>query len=62
MLVLSRKKGERITIGEEIEITIVRVRGGRVQIGIDCPRSISIDRCEVLQQKQESERREMVPV
>jgi len=52
MLVLSRKAGERIIIGDQIEVKIVRVRAGRVQIGIDCPRSISIDRSELLPQKQ----------
>lgn len=51
MLVLSRKKGQTILIGDEIEVKVIRVRGGRVQIGINCPSSIPIDRYELLQQK-----------
>ena len=37
MLVLSRKPGERIVIGEDIMITIVDVRGDRVRLGFQCP-------------------------
>lgn len=45
MLVLNRKIGETFTIGNEIEITIVDIRGGdNVRIGITAPRSLSIDR------------------
>jgi carbon storage regulator CsrA len=51
MLVLSRKTGQTIIIGETIKVKIVRVRGGRVQMGIDCPRSIPIDRLELHQKK-----------
>lgn len=48
MLVLSRKNGESIRIGNEIEIKIVGVRNGQVRIAIDCPREISIVREEVI--------------
>lgn len=47
MLVLSRKTGERIQIGSEIEISVVRVKGDRVQIGIQAPRNVSIRREEI---------------
>lgn len=47
MLVLSRKKNERIVIGENIVITIVEIRGDKLRIGIDAPKDIPVDRDEV---------------
>jgi carbon storage regulator len=46
MLVLSRKIGERIFIGPGIEIAIVKVRGSKVQIGIEAPDELQIRRVE----------------
>ena len=47
MLVLSRKLDQRIRIGDNITITVLRVRGGTVQIGIEAPRSTSVLRSEL---------------
>ena len=47
MLVLSRKKDESIVIGDNIEITIVDVRGDKVRLGITAPREISVHRREI---------------
>ena len=47
MLVLSRKTGERILIGENIAVTIVRISQGTVRIGIEAPRETSVVREEV---------------
>ena len=47
MLVLSRQKEESIVIGDDIEITIVDVRGDKVRLGITAPKSISVHRREV---------------
>lgn len=44
MLVLSRKEGETIRIGEDIEITVVRVSGNRVRVGISAPRDVTVTR------------------
>lgn len=52
MLVLSRKPGETILIGDDIEISIVEVRGDTVRIGINAPRNITILRQELLDQVQ----------
>lgn len=44
MLVLQRKPGESLTIGPGIEVKILRVRGNRVEVGIQAPREMQIDR------------------
>ena len=47
MLVLSRKKDEVIIVGDDIEITLVDIRGDQVKIGVSAPRSVSIHRKEI---------------
>jgi carbon storage regulator len=47
MLVLSRKPGESLTIGENVTIKVVRTQGGRVQLAIDAPREVAIRRSEL---------------
>tara|TARA_R110002111_G_scaffold256979_3_gene324713 strand:+ start:39464 stop:39676 length:213 start_codon:yes stop_codon:yes gene_type:complete len=47
MLVLSRKKNEKIVIDENIVITIVEIRGDKVRLGIEAPREVPIHRSEV---------------
>lgn len=47
MLVLSRKPGERILIGEDIAVTIVRIGPNTVRLGIDAPRDMNIVREEL---------------
>lgn len=50
MLVLSRKKGQSIMIGNDIEISIVDVQGEQVRLGINAPREVSIHRKEVFEE------------
>jgi carbon storage regulator len=47
MLVLTRKAGENVFIGQDIVISVVRTRGGRVRLGIEAPRTLSIRRGEI---------------
>ena len=47
MLVLSRKKEERIRIGDDIKIVVVEIRGDKVRLGIDAPRHIDVHREEI---------------
>ena len=47
MLLLTRRIGETIIIGDDVKITVVEVNGGQVKIGIDAPREISIVREEI---------------
>ncbi len=48
MLVLSRKVGERIVVGDKVTITVVRMGQGSVRIGIDAPGDMAIVREELL--------------
>jgi carbon storage regulator len=47
MIVLSRKKNEKLVIGDNVVITVVDIRGDRVRLGIDAPRDIPLARKEV---------------
>ena len=47
MLVLSRKAGERILVGDDVAITVVRIGPNSVRIGIEAPRSMNIVREEL---------------
>ena len=52
MLVLSRKKDEAVIINDDIEITIIEIKGDQVKIGISAPKSVPIYRKEVYMQIQ----------
>ena len=47
MLVLTRKTGERIQIGDDVTLTIVRIDGNKVRVGIEAPTSVKIKRDEL---------------
>ena len=57
MLILTRKLGESITIGDDVKVTVIEVKGKQVRIGIDAPRSYTIHREEVYISIQEENRR-----
>jgi carbon storage regulator len=54
MLVLSRRVGESIVIGDEVTITVLEVRGDVARIGIRAPRSIAVHRAELLAEVEET--------
>ncbi|VAX36447.1 Carbon storage regulator [hydrothermal vent metagenome] len=54
MLVLSRKSGERILIGDDVTLTIVRIGPNTVKVGIDAPRSTNIVREEICEMELET--------
>ncbi|MBF0162036.1 MAG: carbon storage regulator CsrA [Magnetococcus sp. MYC-9] len=47
MLILTRRIGESLTIGEEIKITLLGIKGNQVRIGIDAPRDVEVHREEI---------------
>ena len=55
MLVLTRRPGESIIVGENIVVTVIEIKGGQVRIGIDAPREVDVYREEIYEQvKQEN--------
>lgn len=56
MLVLTRKKDEKILIGDDIEILVISCGNGKVKLGIDAPKNVPVDREEVRQAKLAGER------
>lgn len=50
MLVLARKKGEVVKIGQDITVTIVDIRGDVIRLGIDAPRSMAVHRLEIFEE------------
>ena len=64
MLVLSRQKDESIMIGDDVEITIVDVRGDKVRLGINAPRNIAVHRKEIyiaIQKEKEENKQQAHP-
>jgi carbon storage regulator len=56
-LLLTRRVGERILIGNDIEVTVTAVNGGQVRIGVKAPRTMRVDRPEI-RAKVEAENRQ----
>jgi carbon storage regulator len=52
MLILTRRTGETLHIGDDVQVTVMAVNGSQVRIGIKAPRNISVDREEIAQRKQ----------
>jgi len=52
MLILTRRAGESLHIGDNIEVTVMAVSGSQVRLGIKAPRDVAVDREEIAQRKQ----------
>lgn len=50
MLILTRKTGEALRIGDEITVTVIEIKGSHVRLGIDAPQGIRIHRTEIGEQ------------
>jgi len=53
MLILARKVGQSILIGDEIELTVTEIRGDQVRLGIAAPRAVAVRRKETVEQIRE---------
>jgi len=56
MLVLSRRVGDSVVIGDDVVITVLEVRGDVIRIGVDAPRSVAVRRQELLAELTENNR------
>jgi len=57
MLVLGRRPGENIRIGDDIKVIVLEVRGGQIKLGIEAPLEISVHREEIYERIQRQNRR-----
>ena len=57
MLILTRKLGENIRIGDNIRIVVLDIKGGQVKLGIDAPSSVAVHREEIYERIREENRR-----
>jgi len=57
LLILTRKVGEAISIGDDIQISIVEIKGAQVKLGIQAPKNIEVHREEIYQKIQEENKR-----
>ena len=54
MLILTRRIGEVLIIGNDVKITVLGVRGHQVRIGVDAPKNVSVHRKEIYDQVQQT--------
>lgn len=59
MLVLSRKKDEKIIIGDQIKVMVIEIRGDKVRLGIDAPKEVAVHREEVYEAIQREQKLSM---
>ncbi len=56
MLILTRRVGETITIGKDVEVTVMAINGSQVRVGVKAPRAIAVDRLEIHERKVRGEK------
>ncbi len=60
MLILTRRVGEALMIGDEVTVTVLGIKGSQVRLGVDAPRTVSVHREEIYERIQH-EKDELVP-
>jgi len=62
MLILTRRVGEKLMIGDDVIITILSLKGNQIRVGIDAPREVKVHRQEVFDRIQKEKEREALSV
>ncbi len=57
MLILTRRVGESLMVGEEITVTVLGVKGNQVRIGVNAPRDVSVHREEIFNRIQDDDKK-----
>lgn len=60
MLILTRRVGETLVIGDDITITVLGIKGHQVRLGINAPKNVSVHREEIFQRIQQEKNKEKI--
>lgn len=58
MLILTRRVGETLKIGDEVEVSVLGVRGNQVRIGVEAPKDVAVHREEIYKRIQDEKKRQ----
>lgn len=58
MLILTRRVGETLKIGDEVEVSILGVRGNQVRVGVEAPKNVAVHREEIYKRIQDEKKRQ----
>lgn len=61
MLILTRRVGEAVMIGDEVTVTVLGVKGNQVRVGVNAPKSVSVHREEIYERIQREDKGEDLP-